>query len=143
MLQPSLRPLPISRIVITFSLTVVLGVGALAATVSTRSKTGSMRHKATAATHAADHDVKPAQPAAPKSVAELQQELASTFQSGRFAKDSVQVQVEPQKIVLTGTVHGAEDKGLATSQSRLIARKGGWDNVHVLNRLQVSLPQSW
>lgn len=134
-----LRPLQISRISTSFFLMAVLSTGALAATGSAkgRDKTSSVRHKATL------HTDKAAEPAVPKSAPEVQQELASTFKSGRFANDSVQVQVEPQKIVLTGTVHGAEDKGLATTQSRLIARKDGWDSVHVMNQLKVSLPQAW
>lgn len=131
-----LRSLPISTIATSFALMAALSAGAMAATGSAPSKPGAARHKANATSHAA----KATQPAAPKSPAELQQELASAFQSGRFANDAVQVQVEPQKIVLTGTVHGAEDKGVATSQSRLLARKGGWDDFHVLNHLQVSLP---
>lgn len=133
-----LRSLPISTIATSFVLMAALSAGAMTATGSAPSKPSAARHKA----HAASHAAKATQPAAPKSPAELQQELASAFQSGRFANDAVQVQVEPQKIVLTGTVHGAEDKGMATSQSRLLARQGGWDDFHVLNHLQVSLPQS-
>jgi hypothetical protein len=135
-----LRPFQISRISTSFLLVAALSIGAFAAGSSRgKDKTTSVRHKTTTASH----DTKAEQPPAPKSAAELQQELASFFKSGRFANDSVQVQVEPQKIVLTGTVHGAENKGVATTQSRLIARKGGWDGVHVMNHLQVSLPQAW
>lgn len=136
------RPVRFQTISIALFLTSLFCAGALASThPSAKSdKTGTARHKSAAT---AAHETKPAQPPAPKTPAELQQDLATFFKAGRFSGDSVQVQVEQQKIILTGTVHGAENKGVATTQTRLIARKDGWDNVHVLNRLTVNLPVSW
>jgi len=136
------RPFPLLIASTCLLMTAFLWAGSIA---STGSRTGRNKSNAVhrAKATASAQEAKPAQAHAPKTAAELQQELAGTFKSGRFSSDSIEVQVEQQGITLTGTVHGAEDKGVATSEARLIARKGGWNDVHVMNRLAVSLPASW
>ena len=83
---------------------------------------------------------KPHTPAAPSTPAALQRQLVSALSSGRYAHDAIQVQVGAGDVTLTGVVHNAESKGLATRQARTIAARAGWKTAHVYNRITIALP---
>lgn len=81
-----------------------------------------------------------AHPAVPKSPIEVQQDLATVLHAGALARDAVAARIQGENITLSGVVHSAEHKGLATRQARLIATRDGWTNFHVLNQITVDLP---
>lgn len=96
-------------------------------------------HHAKAKTHeTAEAKAKTA--AAPKTAAQMQEELASALRVGIFAPDQITASVEGTDITLHGTVHSAERKGLATRDARELAEKGGWHAFHVFNQIEVELP---
>lgn len=100
-----------------------------------------------AATHSAAHKAAhpdpavPAKPPAPKTPEELQQTLAAALHADAFAADSITPTVQGDVVTLSGTVHSAERKGLATRLARSEAEKAGWSEVHVMNHLEVELKQ--
>ncbi|MGH9520875.1 MAG: BON domain-containing protein [Terriglobales bacterium] len=95
-------------------------------------------HHVKAKNHAAAAATKA--PAAPKTAAEMQDELDSTLRAGIFAPDQIKAAVEGADITLHGTVHSAERKGLATRDARELAEKVGWHGFHVYNKIDVELP---
>lgn len=93
-------------------------------------------HKA----RAAATEAKPKAPAAPKTAAEMQQEIDAALHQAPFAADQITASVEGTNITLHGTVHSAERKGLATRNARELAEKGLWHGFHVFNKIDVELP---
>lgn len=91
------------------------------------------------------HQAAAAAPAAararqPLTAAEMEKELQARFAAAPFAGETVESQLADGNITLSGTVHNAEHKGLATELARQLAEKGGWPQAHVYNRMRVELP---
>ncbi|MGH9480770.1 MAG: hypothetical protein ACRD1L_01650 [Terriglobales bacterium] len=87
-------------------------------------------HKAHAAPEA-----KP--PAGPKTAEELQQDLEAALRAAPLADDQLSLAIEGKDITLSGEVHSAEHKGVATRVARKVAEKDGWSGFHVLSHVEV------
>lgn len=84
--------------------------------------------------HAATHA-----PAGPKTEAALQADLQQALEQPPLAGDRITITISGDSIQLSGEVHAAEDKGVATRVARAVAEKDGWAKTHVLNELTVKL----
>ncbi|MGH9475663.1 MAG: hypothetical protein ACRD1C_04960 [Terriglobales bacterium] len=69
----------------------------------------------------------------------MQKAVDAALQSQAFARDKLECTISLHQITLTGVVHQAEHKGLATRAARTQARKGHWSDYTVDNRIQVVL----
>lgn len=78
-----------------------------------------------------------ATPPAPKTAEEFQQDLTTALHAAPYTDDDIHASVQNDAVTLTGTVHSAERKGLATRLVRSLATKDGWHETHVYNRLDV------
>lgn len=76
-------------------------------------------------------------PAGPKPAPLFQQDLRLALNRGYLAGSHIDVQLAAHAITLTGWVQGAENRGRATEQARLVARRDHWLAMRVYNRLHV------
>lgn len=105
-------------------------------TPSTTAPAHARRH---AKRHAASTaPASPPAPVAPKSGAMVTQDLTARFHAGSWARDAISANIAGDVITLTGKVRRAEQKGEATRVARDVARKDGWAQFHVINKLEVN-----
>lgn len=89
------------------------------------------------ATHREKTAARRAESRAPRTAAELTQDLSASLRKGPLTSDAIDASVSGDVITLTGHVHWAEHKGLATRAAREVARKDGWTSFHVANKIEV------
>ncbi len=123
-----------------------LAIGLLLATLSASPRAWAARKSKTG--HAAAHRLARRHPIAHKRVAVhkftgpkpaplFQKDLDAALNHGRLAGGHIEVQLSGRIIHLNGWVKGAENRGRATEQARLVARHDHWKNIHVYNQLRV------
>lgn len=79
-------------------------------------------------------------PKGPKTEAELKTDLEANLHAAPLNGDDIHIALSGKDVTLTGEVHTAEHKGVATRDARKVAEKDGWTGVHVLNQIEVKLP---
>lgn len=85
------------------------------------------------------HAATQAAPTGPKSESDLHQDLAAALGKLPLKADQIEITISGDEIRLSGEIHAAEHKGVATEVARAVAKKDGWASAHVLNDLQVKL----
>ncbi|HVB40788.1 MAG TPA: BON domain-containing protein [Terriglobales bacterium] len=80
-----------------------------------------------------------AAPKGPKTRAQLEQDLEAALHAAPFTGDQVNLSVSGTGITISGKVHWAENKGVATREARRVAAKDGWGGLHVFNHMDVVL----